>query len=110
MADSITGGIVIPIIIACGCMFSISIYLLLDPNIVRKVVAIMLFGSSINISILVAGRLNNDLPSFVEAMPLEAVANPLPQALILTAIVISFGILIFLTTFFKYILKKHGDD
>jgi multicomponent Na+:H+ antiporter subunit C len=58
----------------------------------------MLLGNGVNLLIFTAGRLTPGLPPIVPPgadAPLHAVANPLPQALILTAIVISLGLVAF---------------
>jgi multicomponent Na+:H+ antiporter subunit C len=53
----------------------------------------------VNLLILLAGRLTREIPPIITAgstQPSGAVANPLPQALILTAIVIGFAMFAFL--------------
>lgn len=93
------------IIIATGVLFSISIYLLLEPNIIRRVFGLVLLGSTINLVILICGRLVSVRPAFIDNH-LHEMANPLPQALILTAIVIGFGLLAFLCALLKLLLSK----
>lgn len=83
---------------AIGILFAISIYLFLSRNILRFVMGIAILTSSVNIFILMAGRITSFVPPFVQSAqikPEESLANPLPQALILTAIVIGFGLLVF---------------
>ena len=78
-----------------GILFGISVFLLLHPNLMRMLFGIVLIGSSINLLIFTVGGLTKTAPAFIpvgqETAPLH-IANPLPQALILTAIVIGFGI------------------
>lgn len=54
----------------------------------------MLIGTSINLLILIVGRLTYNAPAFIYYHNgiLQPMANALPQALVLTAIVIGFGI------------------
>ncbi|KTD13227.1 NADH-quinone oxidoreductase subunit K [Legionella jamestowniensis] len=81
-----------------GILVSISIYLILSRQIMRWLFGIVILSSTINLVIFVAGRLYSSRPSFISQenpAPNEALANPLPQALILTAIVIGFGLLAF---------------
>ncbi|BCA95787.1 sodium:proton antiporter [Legionella antarctica] len=81
-----------------GSLISISIYLILSPQIMRWLFGIVILSSTINLVIFVAGRLFSQNPAFIPvgAQASDAqLANPLPQALILTAIVISFGLLAF---------------
>lgn len=64
----------------------------------RWLFGIVILSSTINLIIFVAGRLYSSQPAFISqenSAPTEAFANPLPQALILTAIVIGFGLLAF---------------
>ena len=81
-----------------GILFATSVYLLLNKNLVRVLFGIMLIGTAINLLIFAAGRLTEAAPAFVhivDGKTLHRVANALPQALILTAIVIGFGVVSF---------------
>jgi len=81
-----------------GGLISISIYLILSPQMMRWLFGIVILSSTINLVIFVAGRLYSQNPAFIsqEGQASNALlANPLPQALILTAIVIGFGLLAF---------------
>ena len=88
------------IIIACGIMISVGIYLLLEPSMLRRVFGLVVLGSAINMIILVCGRLHSTHPVFIDGH-IHSFANPLPQALILTAIVIGFGLLALLSCLLK---------
>lgn len=80
--------------ILVGCLFGISVYLLLQASILRLLFGIMIFSSAINLLIFVAGGISYNPPAFVDGTPqASSLANPLPQALILTAIVIGFGLI-----------------
>ena len=74
------------------------IYLMLERHLLRILFGFILTSNGINLAILVAGRLSKEglpiIPPGASA-PLVPHANPLSQALILTAIVIGFGVLIF---------------
>lgn len=94
------------IMIACGILLSISIYLLLENNIMRRVFGLVLLGSTINLIILICGRMDAIQPAFILASSYH-LANPLPQALILTAIVIGFGLLAFLCALLKRLLDNN---
>ncbi|ASQ45749.1 NADH-quinone oxidoreductase subunit K [Legionella clemsonensis] len=94
-----------------GILFAISIYLLLSRNLLRWLLGIAILSSSANLIILIAGRLTSDIPPFIEKnqlKPLLKVANPLPQALILTAIVIGFGLLVFTLVLIRKIWQQTG--
>lgn len=78
-------------LIACG------VYLALSHDLIRIVIGFALVGNGINLLLFAAGRLGSDVPPVISkgvSMAREF-ANPLPQALVLTAIVISFALLCF---------------
>ncbi|CAN5297244.1 Na+/H+ antiporter subunit C [soil metagenome] len=86
------------LVVVVGALFASGTYLLLRPNLLRLIIGLMLLGNAVNLLIFTAGRLTPGLPPIVPPgadAPLHAVANPLPQALILTAIVISLGLVAF---------------
>lgn len=81
-----------------GVFVSAGVYLILERHVLRLLFGLILLSSAINLAIFTAGRLTPGLPALIEAeqaLPPEGAANSLPQALILTAIVIGFGLLIF---------------
>ena len=69
------------------------LYLALSRDVLRCVVGLALLGSAVNLLLLAAGRLGSAQPAVIEAggRVLQEAANPLPQALVLTAIVIGFA-------------------
>jgi multicomponent Na+:H+ antiporter subunit C len=81
-----------------GVLFAASVYLMLSRTLVRYLFGLVLMGNAANLLIFAVGGLSLGEPAIVPSglsAPNEAIANPLPQALILTAIVISFGLLAF---------------
>ncbi len=79
-------------------MISIGIYLMLERHFIRFLFGMMIVSTAINLAIFVSGRLTLGMPPLIDAaetIPASGSANPLPQALILTAIVIGFGLLLF---------------
>jgi len=88
-----------PLAALAGLFLTAAIYLLLARSLVRMLLGLVLMGNAINLVILVAGRLSRLVPPIVlgdATAPTAAAANPLPQALILTAIVIGFAMFAFL--------------
>ena len=82
-----------------GVFFATAIYLLLSKAVIRMLLGISVLGNAVNLLIFTAGRLTREVPPIVgeDATQLvEPFANPLPQALILTAIVIGFAMFTFL--------------
>ena len=96
--------------ITAGLLAAIGVWLLLDRNLVRVVLGIVLLGNSINIAVLTAGRLDNRTAAFVSANGVpELAANPLPQALVLTAIVIGFALFVFALAVLRRTWELHGS-
>ncbi|AUC09235.1 MULTISPECIES: Na+/H+ antiporter subunit C [Agrobacterium] len=85
--------------ILVGVFFSVAIYLMLSRHSIRVLLGIAILGNAVNLLLFTAGRLTREVPPIIpagmDALPAGA-ANPLPQALILTAIVISFSFFCFL--------------
>ncbi|CDN91487.1 Na+/H+ antiporter subunit C [Agrobacterium tumefaciens] len=85
--------------ILVGIFFSVAIYLMLSRHSIRMLLGIAILGNAVNLLLFTAGRLTREVPPIIPAgmdtLPAGA-ANPLPQALILTAIVISFSFFCFL--------------
>jgi multicomponent Na+:H+ antiporter subunit C len=87
--------------ILAGVFIAVAVYLLLARSLLRVLLGLAILGNGINLVILVAGRLTRAAPPILPAgvtAPDGPVANPLPQALILTAIVIGFALFTFLLT------------
>ncbi len=81
-----------------GVLMGASVYLMLSRNLVRFVFGLVLISNAANLLIFAAGGMTPAAPPLIapgETLPDPGVANALPQALILTAIVISFGLLAF---------------
>ncbi|MFW5825080.1 MAG: Na+/H+ antiporter subunit C [Marinobacter sp.] len=81
-----------------GILFAAAIYMMLRRSIVKLVIGLMLLSNSANLLIFVVGGMTRGAPPLIPegaSAPVGAVADPLPQALILTAIVIAFGVLAF---------------
>ena len=84
--------------IAIGVLVATSVYLMLARNVLRFIFGLVLISNAANLTIFVAGRLTAGAPPLIkkgEVAPVELVANALPQALVLTAIVIGFGLFAF---------------
>jgi multicomponent Na+:H+ antiporter subunit C len=96
-----------------GLFFAVGIYLMLSEHIVRILLGVVIFGNAVNLLIFTAGRIYREVPPIIPAdldMPAGPVANPLPQALILTAIVISFSFFAFLLVLAFRAYQEMGTD
>ena len=82
-----------------GCFVALGTYLLLSRSVIRMLLGLVVLGNGVNLLIFTAGRLTRAIAPIVPAdleQPIGPIANPLPQALILTAIVIGFAMFSFL--------------
>lgn len=82
-----------------GVFIFAAVYLIQSRALIRVLLGIAVLGNGINLLIFTAGRLTRAAPPIIargETMPSGPMANPLPQALILTAIVIGFALFAFL--------------
>ncbi|MEI4272460.1 Na(+)/H(+) antiporter subunit C [Klenkia sp. LSe6-5] len=81
--------IVLPVVIAG--LYAAGVYLLLDRSLTRVLLGFLMLGNATNVLLLSAGGAAGIAP----ILPVDdesAISDPLPQALALTAIVITFGI------------------
>jgi multicomponent Na+:H+ antiporter subunit C len=84
--------------IVVGGLYSAGFYLMLRRSIVKLLIGLALLSNAANLLIFTAGGLTRGRAPLVPEGDLRLVepfADPLPQALILTAIVIGFGVLAF---------------
>ncbi len=89
------------IAVVVGILMASSVYLMLRRNLVRFILGLALIAHSANLLLFVSSGLSGVVPPLIHAGESQAeagVANAVPQALILTAIVISFSVMAFLLT------------
>lgn len=92
------GGMVMQIetLILVGGLFAVSTFLILQGSFVRVLFGFILLSNAANLAVLsVSGGPTGREPPIV-LDPYMSMADPLPQALILTAIVIGFGVAAYL--------------
>ncbi|MBQ1027823.1 sodium:proton antiporter [Micromonospora sp. C95] len=77
-----------------GVLVAAGVFLLLRPGLLRVVLGFVLLGHAVNVVLLAAGGLGRRTAALEEVG--SDTADPLPQAFVLTAIVITFGITIHL--------------
>ncbi len=104
----------VAVAVLTGVFFFVSIYLILSRHIIRILLGIAMLGNGVNLTIFTAGRITREVPPIIGAdayVPLEGIANPLPQALVLTAIVIAFSFFAFLLVLvFRTYQELDTDD
>jgi multicomponent Na+:H+ antiporter subunit C len=99
--------------ILIGTLFAGGIYCLLRRSLMKIVIGIMLLSQGANLLVLAVGRLTTLKPVFSlsdSKVPPAGYADPLPQALVLTAIVIGFGLVIFTIALLLRAYDAVGSD
>ncbi len=84
--------------VASGILYAAGIYLMIRRRLAQLIIGLGLLSNGTNLLIFVAGGLTRARPPVVTAGTDQLVspyADPVPQALVLTAIVIGFGLLAF---------------
>lgn len=79
-----------------AALFAVGVYLLLDRVLVRIVLGLTLIAYGANLLLVLSGGGPGTAPFVFADRGTDDFADPLPQALALTAIVISFGLTVFL--------------
>jgi multicomponent Na+:H+ antiporter subunit C len=94
-----------------GIMVAGALYLMLDRILIRFILGLVLISNAINLLIFTVGRLPSRRPPLIPEsgiVPATPMANALPQALVLTAIVIGFALLAFVFVLFFRAYQEIG--
>jgi multicomponent Na+:H+ antiporter subunit C len=70
-------------------LFALGIFQVLRRNIIRSVIGLIILANAVNLFLLCTGAYHGTAPAYVDGTGIRS--DALPQALILTAIVISMG-------------------
>lgn len=82
------------------------VYLLMQRGLVRVTFGFVLLGHAANVLLLAAGGMSRREPPLLSTTDPAVAADPLPQAFALTAIVITFGVSVYLLA----VAGNGGDD
>ncbi len=99
--------------VVIGGLYAAGLYLMLRRSIVKLILGLAILGHAANLLVFTVGRLTPGQPPIVlpgATTPVEPFADPLPQALILTAIVIGFGVQAFALVLLKRAYQTVGTD
>lgn len=96
--------------VAIAGLYTVGFYLLMQRSLMRVILGITILGHGANLFLQVAGGPPGE-PTFVGAAVAELMVDPLPQALALTAIVITFALTTFLLAlaFRSWVLLGHDE-
>ena len=97
--------------ILAGVLYASGLYLMLRRRLAQLIIGLSLLSNGSNILILSAAGVTRAKPPLIsKGVPLEQFADPVPQALILTAIVIGFGVLAFSLVLAHRVHQSTGSD
>jgi multicomponent Na+:H+ antiporter subunit C len=99
--------------IITGLLYGTGVYMILRRSLVKLIIGLILLGNGANILIFLVGRVVKGKPPIIpegSTVLLDTYADPVPQALILTAIVISFGLQAFAIVLIKRAYKVVKTD
>jgi len=97
--------------IVAGVLYAKGLSLMLRRRLAQLIIGLSLVSNGSNILILsAAGVTRSSPPLITNGVPLESFADPVPQSLILTAIVIGFGVLAFSLVLAHRVQQSAGSD
>ena len=84
------------LLIVMGALYACGIYLILERSLTRVLLGLMILANATNLLILATGGYAGVAPLYSKDTAAQDYSDPLPQALILTSIVISFAVTAFM--------------
>src|SRR5690554_5110498 len=96
-----------------GILFGSAVYMMLRRSIVKLVIGLMILSNAANLLIFTVAGMTRGAPPLVPeglSEPATAIADPLPQALVLTAIVIAFAVLSFSVVLIHRAYEEVSND
>lgn len=97
------------LLLVSGVLISAGVYLMMERSLTRILVGVLLAGNGVNLLFLVASGAPGGAP-FIGTERGRDISDPLPQAMVLTAIVITLGLTAFLLTMAYRSFQLHGHD
>jgi multicomponent Na+:H+ antiporter subunit C len=99
----------VALIVAAAAMVGCGIYLVLERNLTRVLVGVLMLGNGVNVLFLISGGPAGRAPIVGEAS-VASMSDPLPEALVLTAIVIGLGTVAFVLAMAHRNWQLNGHD
>ena len=96
-----------------GILYAAGVYMMLRRSLFKLILGLVLLAHGANLLIFASAGVTRAVPPIIPADQetlVEPAADPLPQALILTAIVISFGVVAFALVLFHRTFQVIGTD
>jgi multicomponent Na+:H+ antiporter subunit C len=98
--------------ITAGVLYATGVYLMLRRRLAQVIIGLSLLSNGSNVLILAAAGVTRAKPPLITetSMTADQFADPVPQSLILTAIVIGFGVLAFALVLAHRVHRSAGSD
>ena len=97
--------------IVAGVLYATGLYLMLRRRLAQLIIGLSLLSNGSNILILSAAGVTRAKPPIIApGVSVDQLADPVPQSLILTAIVIGFGVLAFSLVLSHRVHQSIGSD
>ena len=95
--------------LVAGCLVAAGVYLMLERSLTRILVGVLLASNGVNVLFLVVSGAAGGAP-IIGVTPKEEMSDPLPQAMVLTAIVITLGVTAYLLALAYRSFQLNGHD
>ena len=100
----------VTLVVVVAVVMAVGVYLLLERSLTRVIIGVIMISNAINLLFIVASGAAGGAP-IVGRTPEDEMSDPLPQAMVLTAIVITLGVTAFLVTMAhrSWQLNRHDE-
>jgi multicomponent Na+:H+ antiporter subunit C len=107
--------VIILMAIVIGVLYGTALFMMMRRSIVKILIGLAVLGQAGNLLVFTAGGLRKErghtpLIAPDETSLMQPFQDPIPQALVLTAVVIGFGVMAFALTVFKQTYRATGTD
>lgn len=99
--------------VVIGVLYAAGLYMMMRRNMVKLIAGLAMLSYASNLLIFTISRLTRAQPPLIPegaTLPPQPYADPVPQALILTAIVIGFGLQAFALVLIRRVYLTLGTD
>jgi multicomponent Na+:H+ antiporter subunit C len=99
--------------ISAGLLFAAGLHQLMQRSLTRLLIGLLLLSNGANLAVFTAAGVLREIPPLTvegAAAPPAGAADPLPQALVLTAIVIGFALIAFTSALLLRVYDTIKDD
>jgi multicomponent Na+:H+ antiporter subunit C len=98
------------VILLTAGLFAVGIFLMLERDLIAVIFGVAIFSNAANLFVLLSSGDPEGLSTPIVGSGLKKMVDPLPQALVLTAIVIGSGILAYLIFMAYRLYADHGTS